>query len=85
MQLQASLTIMLYSYNVCESFYCIIFPQDEPCATSNSLRIYGSNPNQGMLQICTSGYWHGVNSYYWDCTNAKAACRQLGFTGLIGK
>ena len=55
------------------------------CNTTGALRIYGSNPNRGMLQICKSGIWRGVCGTYWTCSAAKVACRQLGFTeGTIG-
>ena len=32
-----------------------------------------------MLQICKNGRWHGVCDHFWDCDDAKVACRQLGF------
>ena len=35
-----------------------------------------------MLQICTlSGQWRGVCTKSFGCTDAKVACRDLGFSG----
>ena len=32
-----------------------------------------------MLQICKNRRWHSVCDRFWDCNDAKVACRQLGF------
>ena len=65
---------MNYYYVVVASIVC----------TTNDLRIVGNNPNQGTLQICKSSNWYSVCGNSWGCSDAKVACRQMGFTGPIG-
>ena len=60
-------------------FNCIVEP-----ACSQPLRIIGNDPGQGKLEICGGGNWTSICRQYWDCNDAKVACRQLGFTGIIG-
>ena len=44
---------------------------------------YAATPgSEGMLQICTtSGQWRGVCTKSFGCTDAKVACRDLGYSG----
>ena len=50
--------------------------------TSGALRLAGSGSfsTQGRLEICYSNQWGTVCDDDWDSTDAKVACRQLGYS-----
>ena len=70
---------MLHAVN---SFSPAVYCTDD----NDTIRIFGSNPEKGMLQVCKDGIWHAVCDSRWNCNDAKVACRELGFTeGRVGK
>ena len=54
-----------------------------PCTTGKIRIAYGSTPNQGLFQKCVNGVWQAQCRSGWSCTQARVACRQLGYTGLL--
>ena len=40
----------------------------------------GSSSTQGRVEICYSNRWGTVCDDYWGTSNAKVACRQLGYS-----
>ena len=53
-----------------------------PCTTDGDIQLLNSTL---LLQVCRNKTWHTVcRNAFGSCSNAKVACRQLGYTGLIG-
>ena len=50
--------------------------------TEGDIRLYGgSNPNEGILHICTNGAWGSVcNNNYWSNYDATVACYELSYS-----
>ena len=44
-----------------------------------SIRLTGSDPLQGRVEVCVNGTWGSVCNDYWHNSDAKVVCRQLGF------
>ncbi len=62
------------------------FSDTVTCSTSqqNNIRLYNtytSAVEDGMVQVCYSGTWQSVCNSGWDCSEANAACKQLGYVG----
>ena len=40
---------------------------------------------QGNIEIFHAGHWGSICDDEWDMTEARIACKQMGFPGAIGK
>ena len=52
--------------------------------TQGDIRLQGGNSSRGRVEICYNNIWGTVCDSFWDNTDARVACRQLGFnnTGM---
>ena len=44
--------------------------------------IGGSSDSEGRIEICYRSYWGSVCDDHWDDSDARVACRQLGYPPL---
>ena len=64
---------------------CVCFLFTEPCnTTTDDIRIAPLNDSEptyrGRLEVCRADGWMEVCEKGWNTSNAKVACRQLGYT-----
>ena len=52
------------------------------CIDGDIRLIGGDGDNDGRVEICYHGYWGLVCADHWDDSDARVACRQLGFPPL---
>ena len=73
------------------SFYMnwlsIILDQTVPdkCVTGEARLVEGSVKSEGRVEVCINSVWGSVcrgSSYYWDSSDTKVLCRQLGHQEL---
>ena len=58
-----------------------------PCGPEGAVRLVdGIVPYRGRIELCKSGWWSTICSYYsyWDNNDAAVVCHQLGYprTGI---
>ena len=55
----------------------------EQCSQNGEIRLTnGVNSHEGRVEICLDGLWSTVCDEFWDESDARVACRQLGFLTL---
>ena len=50
-----------------------------PCSPHGGVRLTGSTPGRGTVEICLNGTWGTVCDNYWNIPDAEVVCRQLGY------
>ena len=72
-------------YSCCNISNYVIVPDTTDNCTYGEIRlINGQSQYEGLVEICNNGRWEFICTSYWDSSDAKVACRQLGYTD-IGK
>ena len=63
-------------------FVCL-FQLLSGCFNGTIQLVGGQSTNEGRVDICINGVWGTVCDDYWDTSDARAVCRQLGlpYTG----
>ena len=52
-----------------------------PCTPHGGVRLTGSTPGRGTVEICLNGTWGTVCDNYWNIPDAEVVCKQLGYEG----
>ena len=73
---------MVYMHACLIFLIAILEPSTAPCMNGDIRLIGGSSDSEGRIEICSHGYWGSVCHHHWDDSDARVACRQLGFQPL---
>ena len=52
---------------------------DRNC-TEGTVRLQGGTSSRGRVEICYNNTWGTICNDFWDTSEARVVCRQLGFT-----
>jgi deleted-in-malignant-brain-tumors protein 1 len=52
------------------------------CVNGDIRLVNGQSSYEGLVEICSDGSWGYICPRYWDNTDAKVVCRQLGYTDI---
>ena len=51
--------------------------------TEGDIRLrFGSQSNQGTVEVCINTFWSSICTNSWDSRDAQVVCRQLGYATL---
>ena len=70
--------MLIYTSTVKVNFLCFLLAG---CKHS-SVRLVGSSPLEGRLEVCNHGVWGTVCDSYFDVLEANVVCRQLAYSHL---
>ena len=59
----------------------LLYPLFVGC-THSSVRLAGSSPLEGRLEVCNHGVWLNVCPTFFGVSDATVACRHLGYSPL---
>ena len=69
----------------CAHEYDIAVSCQSQCSTHGELRLAGTHPDEGRVQVCIAGIWGTVCANGWNAADAQVVCRQLGYHYYTGK
>ena len=69
--------VLYYACDICAWLYI----HAAPCSPHGGVRLTGSTPGRGTVEICLNGTWGTVCDNYWNIPDAEVVCKQLGYEG----
>ena len=71
--------VVVHNYVSCHNK--VVYIHAAPCSPHGKVRLTGSTPGRGTVEICLNGTWGTVCDNYWNIPDAEVVCRQLGYEG----